>query len=273
MSRRSDFHTHTIYGDGKNTPKEMAQAAYTMGMTDFGISEHAWMPDFPDENGFGLTEEKLVRYTREMRELQEWYRGRMKVHFGIELDGMGPIQKADYTIGSTHMLRKSGRLIAVDDSEETLKEAVQQLWQGDWYAMAADYYKQEEKIVELTSCHIIGHFDLITKFNQGGRLFDESADAYREVALDAMKKLNRYGIPFEINTGAISRGYRKEPYPSSFLLKELRNMGGKIMINSDSHSISGLDQGWELARQLAADCGFSSRYILDGTGGYRRVGL
>lgn len=37
---KADFHTHTTYCDGKNTPAEMVKAAYDMGFTDFGISGH-----------------------------------------------------------------------------------------------------------------------------------------------------------------------------------------------------------------------------------------
>ena len=38
---RTDFHTHTTFCDGKSTPREMVEAAYRMGMTDFGVSGHA----------------------------------------------------------------------------------------------------------------------------------------------------------------------------------------------------------------------------------------
>lgn len=34
----TDFHTHTTFCDGKSTPREMVEAAYRMGMTDFGVS-------------------------------------------------------------------------------------------------------------------------------------------------------------------------------------------------------------------------------------------
>ena len=91
--------------------------------------------------------------------------------------------------------------------------------------MTADYYRQEKQIAELTECDFIGHFDLITKFNQDYRHFDESLDAYLEPALDAMRELNKAHIPFEINTGAMSRGFRKEPYPSALLFAGAKSDG------------------------------------------------
>lgn len=273
MKLRADFHSHTNFGDGKNTPEEMAGAAWKQGLTDYGISEHGFLEHYAwSETGtFGMDDRKFSVYLETMKELKERYRGKLHIHIGIERDGMGPLQKAEYVIGSTHQLMKDGEYVMVDESEEILKEAVQKLWNGDWYQMTADYYAREAKVAELTECDIIGHFDLITKFNQGGKLFDETSDAYLEPALDAMKELNKAGIPFEINTGAMSRGYRKEPYPSAVLLKELCRMGGRIMINSDSHSADTLMWQFETAWKLAAESGFDGCYVLAPEGGFNKI--
>ena len=211
MKIRCDFHSHTIYGDGRNTPEEMIQAACALGLTDFGISEHGFLEHYAySETGtFGMDETAYLRYREEMEALKEKYRNRIRIYTGVERDGMGPKQEADYVIGSSHQLFKDGEYVMVDESEEILADAVNRLWKGDWYAMTADYYRQEKQIAELTECDFIGHFDLITKFNQDYRHFDESLDAYLEPALDAMRELNKAHIPFEINTGAMSRGFPK----------------------------------------------------------------
>ena len=114
----TDFHTHTTFCDGKSTPREMVEAAYRMGMTDFGVSGHADFSMF--EPGFGMDNEKLRQYTEELQELREEYRGKMNLYIGIELDGLGPVQKAEYAIGSTHALIKDGEYVCVDDTEEKL---------------------------------------------------------------------------------------------------------------------------------------------------------
>ena len=103
---KADFHTHTTYCDGKNTPAEMVKAAYNMGFTDFGISGHG---DYsPAEPGFGMTDSILSSYMKELYELREQYRGKMNLYIGIETDCLGSVQKAEYTIGSTHYLEKNG---------------------------------------------------------------------------------------------------------------------------------------------------------------------
>ena len=71
----TDFHTHTTFCDGKSTPREMVEAAYRMGMTDFGVSGHADFSMF--EPGFGMDDEKLRQYTEELQELREEYRGKL----------------------------------------------------------------------------------------------------------------------------------------------------------------------------------------------------
>lgn len=255
---RTDFHTHTSYCDGKNTPREMVEAAYKMGFTDFGVSGHA---DYSNiEPGFGMNAEKLDRYLAELRELKEEFQGRMRVHIGIELDIHGPIQRADdYAIGSVHSVEKNGEYVCVDDTAERLQDGVERLWKGDWYAMAADYFETVGRVYEATGCNFVGHFDLLTKFNENpdgsNRFFDPMDDRFVEPALAAMRKLNAEGLPFEINTGAMSRGYRSLPYPSEFLLKELAAMGGCVLINSDSHATNTIGYAFDKAEALAEACG------------------
>lgn len=260
MKLRGDFHTHTTYCDGKSTPRQMVEAAYRMGLTDFGISGHAdysmWEP------GFGMSDEILAAYKKELEALREEYAGKLNLYIGIELDTLGPVQQAEYTIGSTHSILKDGNLVMVDDTEEKLVQAVETLWNGNWYAMAEDYFELEATVYDQLHCDWVGHFDLITKFNEGYRHFDETKDAYLEPALATMKKLNSQGLPFEINTGAISRGYRTAPYPNSILLRELKAMGGRIMINSDSHSADTIAYAFEQAQRIAYECGFRKVSVL-----------
>ena len=120
----------------------------------------------------------------------------MNLYIGIELDGLGPVQKAEYAIGSTHALIKDGKYVCVDDTEEKLVKAVETLWHGDWYAFAREYFETEAQIYDRTKCDFIGHFDLLTKFNEGYKHFDETKDAYLEPAITAMHKLAALGIPF-----------------------------------------------------------------------------
>ena len=52
----------------------------------------------------------------------------------------------------------------------------------------------------------------------------------------AVDELLIYDIPFEINTGAISRGYKTQPYPSADMIAYIREHGGRFVLSSDAHS-------------------------------------
>ena len=54
---------------------------------------------------------------------------------------------------------------------------------------------------------------------------------------------------FEVNTGAISRGYRTSPYPQMEFLRELHICGFCAVITSDCHDAEKLDCGFELAAE------------------------
>ncbi|HIT64721.1 MAG TPA: histidinol-phosphatase [Candidatus Ventrimonas merdavium] len=271
MRITGDFHTHTTYCDGKSTARQMVEAAYRMGMTDFGISSHADFSYY--EPGFGMSDEKLAQYQAELEGLREEYAGKLNLYIGIELDCLGPVQKAEYAIGSTHCVEKNGVYVCVDESEELLAGWVERLWGGDWYAFARDYFELEATVWDRTHCDFVGHFDLLTKFNEGYRNFDETRDEYLEPALAAMKRLNDACLPFEINTGAMSRGARTAPYPNPILLRELCAMGGRIMINSDSHRADTIGWAFDQAAKLAWDCGFRRLTLLAPGGGFREVEL
>ena len=83
---------------------------------------------------------------------------------------------------------------------------------------------------------IVGHFDLVAKYNEGNDLFDETHPRYLAAAKKAADALLAAGKIFEINTGAIARGYRTVPYPAPALYSYLREKGAKFMLSSDAHT-------------------------------------
>ena len=118
----------------------------------------------------------------------------------------------------------------------------------------------------------IGHFDLPTKFNEREVLYDVSSAAYRDAAFAAMEKLNAAGKVFEINSGAISRGWRTVPYPSEELLRHLHSLGGRILISSDAHSADAMTCAFDRCEALAKSCGFTELWQFTGSG-FEAVGI
>lgn len=227
-----DLHVHTTFSDGKNTPEEMILAALDKGLETIGFSDHS--PTFFDKS-YCISPQNMESYLNTILSLRERYRGRIEVLLGIEQDFYSHTTTVgfDYVIGSVHYLKFGEAYVPVDESPEILLAAAETYCGGDIYTLVEEYY---HTVSWITRADIIGHFDLITKFNEGGRLFDESHPRYIAAWKAAADKLLKTGAVFEINTGAISRGYRSAPYPAAPIRDYLRGKGAKLIQSSDSHS-------------------------------------
>ena len=96
-------------------------------------------------------------------------------------------------------------------------------------------------MVATYDCDIIGHLDLVRKFNTKFPYFDESADWYREELVKTADVVAASGRLVEVNTGAISRGWMDDAYPSAEFRALLRERGVKFILSSDSHAPDTLD--------------------------------
>ncbi len=242
--RFSNFHTHTLYCDGKDRPEDLVREALRLGSPALGFSGHSYAPYDAD---YCMSPAETEDYKAEIRRLREKYAGKIRIYMGIEQDFYSPASTEgyDYVIGSVHYLYKDGAYLPVDASRDAQARAVQQHYGGDWYAFAEDYFATVTRVYDRTRCQVVGHFDLVTKFNEGDTLFATDHPRYRRAALRALDALAAAPVTFEINTGAISRGYRTEPYPARWLLEELRRRGVKRILSSDCHSRENLIFGFE----------------------------
>ena len=239
-----DLHVHTVYSDGTNTPEEMVCAAIARGMETIGFSDHSYT-DF--DGRYCMKKERIAAYRAEIASLREKYRGRIRVLCGIEQDyySDAPTDGYDYVIGGVHSLKFGDRYFDVDGSVEALREAARCFCGGDIYAVVEEYYRTVANLVPKTHATIIGHFDLIDKQNERTPFFDETHPRCRRAWQAAADSLLACGIPFEINTGAISRGYKTVPYPAPEMREYIRSRGGTFLAASDSHRAETLCFGFE----------------------------
>ncbi len=228
-----DLHIHTAFSDGRDAPEDMVEEALRRGLTEIGFSDHshaAW-----DE--CGMSSEGTEGYRAEIRRLKEKYRGRIRIRLGLGRDYYSDDRlEYDYVIGSVHGVRMpDGHVFCVDWQPERMEADIHTYFGGDWYALAEAYYRAEADVVRQTGCDIIGHFDLMTKYNEQRRWFDPAHPRYVRAWQDAAERLLATGKVFEINTGALSRGYRTEPYPAAPIRAWLREQGAKMILSSDAH--------------------------------------
>ena len=229
-----DLHMHTIYSDGKNTPEEMILAGIEKGLDTIGLSDHS----HAESDECGMTPEASAACRKEIERLKPLYAGKIRVMRGLERDYYSDdFSDYDYVIGSVHAIRMpDGYYLSVDNTPEILAAGVEKYYGGDWYAMTEDFFALEKDVVRQTKCDIIGHFDLVTKFNEQHHYFDTAHPRYVNAWRAAADELLKTGRPFEINTGAISRGYRTEPYPSAEIRQYIKDHGGTLILSSDAHA-------------------------------------
>lgn len=231
----NNYHTHTTFCDGKNTAEEMVVSAIELGCSEIGFSGHSYTKC---DTSYCMSRGKTEEYKKEILALKEKYKDKITIYLGIEQDYFSeePTNDYDYVIGSVHYILKNGNYLSVDESRDRQINDVNKFYNGDFYAYVEDYYEEVSKVYERTKCDIIGHFDLVTKFNENNVLFDVNNERYKKAYKKALDKLLLTPAKFEINTGAISRGYRKTPYPSDEIAEIIAKHGKKFVLSSDTHA-------------------------------------
>lgn len=259
---RSNFHTHTIYCDGKNTPEEMIKKAISLGFSSLGFSGHGYTPF---DNSFCMSKENTKKYSEAIQTLCEKYKDKIEIYCGTEADLYSEFDqsKYDYIIGSVHYVKAGNEYLSVDDSEEITKKIVTNYFDNDFLKYTRAYYETTAQLPQINP-DIIGHFDVVSKFNEGGKFFDETDARYLEPAFLAIDEIIKKCSIFEINTGAVAKGYKKAPYPLIPILKRLKEKGAKIILSSDCHDLNYLDFYFEESKVLLKEIGFHEAVTISG---------
>ena len=262
MGYKQCLHTHSVMCDGKDTLEEMVLSAIEKGFDSIGFSGHSFMDIYAE---FSMNEEKTAAYKAEIARLQQVYGDRIKIWCGLEKDNYTTISTEgyDYLIGSVHVMKHPEGLLFVDWTADCTRENIEKVFGGDGIAYAKHYFQAVADLPNHGSFDILGHFDLLTKFNEKEPdLFDTQCTEYRTAATEAAEALVGKVKFFEVNTGAISRGYRTTPYPDPYIIKEMKRLGFGAIISSDCHDRNFLDCGYEDAKRLLKEAGFTEHYVL-----------
>ncbi len=250
---KSDLHTHTAFCDGKGTPEQTVLGAILRGYHTVGISGHACTPF---DRRYCMTDEP--GYFAELRRLKALYADRISVQIGLEIDALAGERRseADYVIGSVHYFNTPSGLFDVDLSPEELSRALSVGYGGNEHALIDAYFASVVDMAARLRPEIVGHFDLLTKFEELGSPINTRSDYYYGAACDALAATVRVAPRLEINSGAISRGYRSEAYPSDRLISAALDLGARFVFSSDAHTPENVGYAFEgsAERLLALGC-------------------
>ncbi|ACO33728.1 MULTISPECIES: DNA polymerase/3'-5' exonuclease PolX [Acidobacterium] len=198
-----DVHMHTDATDGRNTIREMAEAALERGYQYIAITDHS--KNLAMTNG--LDDQRALEHIRRIREVDEEMEGRIRVFPGIEVDilGDGALDLADETLAQMDVVIASVHTLFQQPREQMTERVLRAL--------------------ENPYVRILGH--------PTGRLLlrREPFEMDLRAVLEACARL---GVAVEHNSSPERLDLCDRD------LRLARELGCKIVINTDAHHTSHL---------------------------------
>jgi DNA polymerase (family X) len=201
---QGDVHMHTVETDGRNTIEEMAEAAKERGYEYMAITDHSKNLAFAN----GLDDKRALAHIQRIREANDRIEG-IKIFAGIEVDilGDGELDLSD------DVLSQMDIVIASVHSQFNLERA-----------------KMTERLVkaiENPNTSVIGH-------PTGRQLLRRDEYAFDMDAV--LKAAAKHKVAMELNS------YPDRLDLNDVHLRQAKQLGVKIVINTDSHHTSHLEK-------------------------------
>ena len=246
-----DYHVHTaMCGHARGTVEESVQSAVRKGFCEIGIADHLPLI-YIDDPTLSMRPEDLPLYVDTVLGLKDRYQGEIEVRLGIEADyyppTLGEVERMlethpfDYVIGSVHMM---GGWIFDDPREEERYKDVN----IDEFYIA--YLEAEKEMVATGLYDIVGHADLVKKFDRRASI---DLNSYYRDLLSEMKQM---GVCFEINTAGL-RWPVGEIYPEPDFVRLGAEMGVPVTLGSDSHCPEDVGRDFDLSVELLRESGYT----------------
>ncbi len=214
MKLTADYHTHTIYSDGKNSALENAQTAREIGLKEIAITEHGFSHYFR-----GLKRKEEKQWLKEVREADKLES--IKVLAGMECNIRGVSGLTDFTpkdyenfevfLAGVHVAIRCERIFC------------RKIGYDNWLAQIFHVKPPQYLVRDTTKAYINtikkNPVDVITHLNY----FCVSD------AVEVAKCCRDYGTYLEISS--------KKQHLTDNELAEVVNTGVRFVVNSDAHSV------------------------------------
>lgn len=230
-----DYHVHARYcRHAKGEIEDYVKDALQKGLKEIGFSDHYpmfYLPKLGYDN-YSMKLEEFPSYRKDLEKTRKRFASKIKVKIGLEVDYyrkkevlLSVLSKSftsqgfDFIIGVVHVLDDW----VIDDPR--LLDKYSELNLDEFYSR---YFKEVEALIKSGLFDIVGHIDVIKRFNilpKGG------FEKYLEPCLDLIAKKD---LCLEINTSGLARPI-KDTYPGLNLLKSLNEKGIQVTVGSDAH--------------------------------------
>ncbi len=277
--KKTNYHTHSTFCDGKNTPEQIVQIALQKGFDALGFSSHSM---YPFSSDWHLQSREHSAYAKEIHRLSKEYSNRIQVKLGFEADFIEGVCAPkmdrfaefdpDYLIGAVHYVPGKKGFIEADGREADVLEGIKNYFDGDAKKAVQEYFYLERQMLKTCDFTIIAHCDLIKKQNGpkvAAPLFDEKSEWYKkEIALLA-DEIASAGVVAEVNVGGMARGYMATSFPHGELLSLLIQKNVPLTLSSDSHSAETLDFAFDETIQMLKNAGCKEFAFIEGKNSFK----
>ncbi len=240
----SNFHTHSLYSDGKAEMKEYCNKAIELGFHSLGFSDHA---PVKLDNSFSIPFEKLTEYFQEVKLMKETYQGKLNIFTSLEADFIPEVSydfdffrnqaDMDYMIGSIHLVynKTNERMWFIDGGDQQVwDKGLTEIFDGDIKKGVQCFYEQNMQMIEEQNPEVVGHLDKIKMHNKE-RLFSTNDKWYTDLVEACLTSMKKYDAILEVNTRGLYKGRCKELFPSPEIALMAQKMGIPILLSSDAH--------------------------------------
>jgi histidinol-phosphatase (PHP family) len=242
----------------------VVERAIEAGFTHYGLSEHCpryrEQDLFPDEREFGTAAlaQAFSRYVHTAFELRDRYADRIELLVGFESERLPPdswttrmreLRRSapfEYMVGSVHDV--DGEF--VDFKPEINAALAERL--GGIEALQIRYFEALADLVQTLRPEIVGHIDLVRKFDGPDAAFSPRVYPHIERVLDAVKAC---GAHLDVNCGAHRRGL-SPVYPLPPILELACRMGVGVTLGDDGHGAHDVGVGLEACVAAIAAAGY-----------------
>lgn len=260
----ADYHVHTHFSDDSTYPMEdVIKDAIHMGMDEICFTDHVdygikvdWDSgqDIIYRAGEPMANVDYPAYAKQIGILRKRYGNqitiRMGMEFGMQMHTIPQFETLydrypfDFIILSVHQ---------VEDQEFWTQDFQRGRTQQEYNER---YYEEILNLVKNYQHYsVLGHLDLIVRYDEKGVYPFESVKSYVE---EILKEVIRNGKGIEVNTSSYRYGL-SDTTPSREILRLYRELGGRIItLGSDSHKPEHLGACMDETKEVLKSIGFDS---------------
>jgi histidinol-phosphatase (PHP family) len=266
-----NFHSHSLFSDGKAAPDEFIKSAISKGFPAYGFSCHS---PVPFQTSWNMEAGKLGDYLHEISRIKLVYQDIIEVYCGLELDYINgvphlPVSElknmgCDYILGSVHFIDQypDGSWFSFDGKPDIFFRGIEIIYNNDFRKAISAYYEKTRMMVDRDCPDIIGHMDKIKMHNSVKPYFDEEEIWYRKQLEETLDLIAEKGCIIEVSTRGL---YKHDPpllYPDAWVIRQACMRKIPVMLNSDAHHPDDIDQCFEDTALILKESGYKTVRVL-----------